>query len=86
MIYVVVESKKGFGWIEIMQCSQEADAKKMVEGLYLESKERNENREFKYVELPGQINLPEEKPRKKLSERLEEKAKLIIPFHGLKKG
>lgn len=73
MIYIVVEAKKGQGYVEIVQCSLEADAQKMVAELYREAKERGEQREFKYVELNGQINLPVDTPRKPMMERIEDK-------------
>lgn len=78
MIFVVVEDKKGVGYMELLQCSEELHAKQMVEELYRESKERNENRQFKYISIPGNIKLPEEKPRKSKEERLQEKVSKIF--------
>ena len=73
MIYIVVEAKKGQGYVEIIQCDLESDAQKMVAELYRESKERGERREFKYIELNGKIELPAEQPRKPMMERVEDK-------------
>lgn len=73
MIYAVIESKPGKGFVEIVQCSLESDAQKMVAELYREAKERNEKREFKYIELPGVIVIPQDTPRKPMMERIEDK-------------
>jgi hypothetical protein len=73
MIYIVVEVKKNHGYVEIIQCSEESDAQKMVAELYRESKERGEHREFKYIELNGRIDIPVEQPRKPMMERVEDK-------------
>jgi len=73
MQYIVVE-KRIDGWNEIMTCSEEIDAKRMVEGLYQESKMRNENREFKYIELPGKVELPKERnPKEIVAEQMQKK-------------
>lgn len=79
MMYVVVEKKDGRGYIELLQCSEELHAKQMVEELYRESQERGERREFKYIELPGTVTIPEDKPREKLVDRLEKKIQIIVP-------
>lgn len=72
MIYIVIETKSN-GYVEIVQCSEESDAQKMVAELYRESKQRGERREFKYIELNGKIDIPVDTPRKPMMERIEDK-------------
>jgi hypothetical protein len=78
MIFIVVEKKQGIGYTEVLQCSEEIDAQRMVDQLYLEAKERNEQREFKYISIPGKLELPEEKPRQSKEERIGEKLSKIF--------
>lgn len=66
MRYIVVEKKEGHGWLEHLECSLEADAIKMVEGLYKDSKRRKENREFKYIVIEGNVEIPVEDPNEAL--------------------
>jgi hypothetical protein len=77
MKFIVVEKKKT-GWVEIIECSEERDASAMVEELYRESKTRKENREFKYISLPGIVELPPEKPNTKIKEKINEKISNIL--------
>jgi hypothetical protein len=73
MKYLVIE-KKDTGWIQHLECANEIDAKLLVEGFYKEAKLRNENREFKYIELPGTVELPKERnPREVVEEKMKEK-------------
>jgi len=78
MKYIVVEKKEGTGWVEHLECSLETDAQKIVAELYREAQKRGENREFKVIELPGEIVLPVDKPRKSMSERIDEKLSKIL--------
>lgn len=73
MQYVVVENRKGYGWTEHLTCSREDDAQNMVKELYKEAQKRGENREYKYITLPGDVVVPEEKPRQSKEARMEEK-------------
>lgn len=78
MFYIVVEEKEGRGYMELLQCSEEIHAKQMVEELYRESKARNENRKFKYIEMTGNLVLPAEKPRQSKEERIQEKVSKLF--------
>jgi GTP cyclohydrolase III len=78
MIYIVVENRKGYGWTEHLTCSEEGDAQKMVAALYEDAKKRGEYKEYKYITMNGNVELPPEKPRQNKDERVMEKVSKIL--------